>query len=292
MVQEFLGHIHPGWLLAGLNIFGLLVALRYFRSLHRPAQDAAFFALPRRRFLERTRTGQRALSFFMPADAAAEHHLGYIELEDFNAREMAPNPMIRRELWARGAKRAAGIAVSFALILFMLPVLVATAIAIRLESPGPVFYRQRRVGRDGKIFRVYKFRSMTVNAEKNGAQWAGQNDARVTRVGQFIRKTRIDEIPQTLNILFGDMNFVGPRPERPEFTEMLAQEIPHYNERHQVKPGLTGWAQVNYPYGASVEDARQKLKYDLYYLKNYSLVLDLFIVIKTIKVALLGIGSR
>ena len=163
--------------------------------------------------------------------------------------------------------------------LVLLPFL---ALAIKLESKGPLIYKQKRVGLAGKIFTVYKFRSMTQDAEKDGAQWAQKGDQRITRVGRFIRKTRIDEIPQFVNIIKGNMSFVGPRPERPEFVEDLKKEIPFYNERHLIKPGLSGWAQINYPYGASIADAKEKLQYDLFYIKNQSIALDISIILKTI----------
>jgi lipopolysaccharide/colanic/teichoic acid biosynthesis glycosyltransferase len=163
---------------------------------------------------------------------------------------------------------------------------------IKLDSRGPVFYRQERVGLDGRIYRLWKFRSMRIDAEKHGAVWARQNDDRVTRVGRFIRKTRMDEIPQVFNVLLGDMSFVGPRPERPIFVKQLAQEIPFYRLREAVKPGITGWAQIRYPYGASVEDARNKLEFDLYYVKNGSLFLDMAIIFHTVRHVLLGRGAR
>ena len=158
---------------------------------------------------------------------------------------------------------------------------------------APILYRQRRVGQHGRVFDVMKFRSMRVDAEKPGqAQWAVANDPRVTRVGSFIRKTRLDELPQLFNVLRGDMSFVGPRPERPEFVEHLEQTIPYYRERHTVKPGITGWAQLCYPYGASEKDALEKLQYDLYYVKNRSLVFDLAIIVQTVEVVLWGKGAR
>ena len=176
-------------------------------------------------------------------------------------------------------------------LILTLPIAIITAVLIKLESPGAVFYQQERVGKNGKPFRVIKFRSMRADAEKDGqAIWAQTNDARVTRVGGVIRKIRVDEIPQFWNIIKGEMSFVGPRPERPVFVEQLAEEIPFYEQRHLVAPGLTGWAQVNYPYGASVEDAKQKLQYDLYYIKNQSLLLDALIVSETIKTILFGRG--
>ncbi|WP_282604511.1 TIGR03013 family XrtA/PEP-CTERM system glycosyltransferase [Pelagibius sp. Alg239-R121] len=189
-------------------------------------------------------------------------------------------------------KRALDIAVSLVMLIFLLPIIVATAIAVRLESPGPIFYRQERMGFRGKTFVLTKFRSMRVDAERDGPQWAAANDSRVTAVGAFVRKTRIDEIPQILNVLRGDMSLVGPRPERPFFVEQLADVIPYYSERHRVKPGVTGWAQLNYPYGASIEDARQKLQYDLYYIKYYSLLLDLSIIAQTVRVVLWPQGVR
>ncbi len=174
-----------------------------------------------------------------------------------------------------------------------LPIALITAILIKLDSKGPVFYRQERVGKNGKTFEVIKFRSMKTDAEKDGAPvWAKSDDDRVTRVGRVIRKIRVDEIPQFWNIIKGEMSFVGPRPERPHFVAQLAKEIPFYEHRHLVTPGLTGWAQTKYPYGASVEDARQKLQYDLYYIKNQSLSLDFVIVFETIKTVLFGRGGR
>jgi len=178
-------------------------------------------------------------------------------------------------------------------LIISFPIAVLTAILIRLESKGSVFYRQERVGKNGKIIKVIKFRSMRTDAEKDGKPiWATADDDRVTRVGRIIRKIRVDEIPQFWNIIKGEMSFVGPRPERPHFVEQLAKEIPFYEHRHLVAPGLTGWAQIKYPYGASVEDARQKLQYDLYYIKNQGLALDLVIVFETVKTVLFGKGGR
>ncbi len=173
-----------------------------------------------------------------------------------------------------------------------LPLVVVTAILIKLDSPGPIFYRQERVGRNGRLFTLIKFRSMRVDAEKEGPVWASKGDDRATRLGRIIRKLRADEIPQFWNILRGDMNFVGPRPERPHFVAQLAQEIPYYEQRHLIRPGLTGWAQIKYPYGASTEDARQKLQYDLFYVKNQNLILDAIILFETIKIILFGRGAQ
>jgi sugar transferase (PEP-CTERM system associated) len=173
-----------------------------------------------------------------------------------------------------------------------LPIAALTAILIKIDSPGPVFYKQERVGKNGRPFVLTKFRSMRVDAEKAGPLWAIKADDRTTRVGRIIRKIRVDEIPQFWNILRGEMSFVGPRPERPHFVRQLAQEIPYYEQRHLIAPGLTGWAQIKYPYGASIEDARQKLQYDLFYIKNYSLLLDGVILFETIKIILFGRGAQ
>lgn len=190
-------------------------------------------------------------------------------------------------------KRALDIVASAMLLVLMLPLLAATTLAILIESPGPVLYRQKRVGFKGKSFMLMKFRSMHPKAEEEGMPvWAARNDSRITAVGAFIRKTRIDEIPQLLNVLKGDMSFVGPRPERPHFVEQLGRAIPYYEVRHSVKPGVTGWAQVNYPYGASIEDAWQKLEYDLYYIKYYSILRDIVIILQTIRVIILPQGAR
>ena len=172
------------------------------------------------------------------------------------------------------------------------PFILVISLLIKIDSRGPVFYKQERVGESGKIFKLLKFRSMVENAEANGPVWAEQDDKRITRVGRRIRKWRLDEIPQMFNVLKGDMSFVGPRPERSFFVEKLRKEIPFYDQRFSVKPGVTGWAQIKYPYGASKEDALEKLKYDLYYIKNLSLLYDLLIIFETIKVVLFAKGAR
>jgi len=181
---------------------------------------------------------------------------------------------------------------AFFLLLITWPVMLITAIIIKLEEGihAPIFYLQERVGLDGEPFNIIKFRSMRVDAEKNGAQWASKNDDRTTGIGNFIRKYRIDELPQVYNVMRGDMGFVGPRPERPQFVQSLVKSIPYYNERHNVKPGLAGWAQLMYPYGATEEDAMEKLKYDLYYIKHRSFMLDLLILIRTVEIVLFGKG--
>ncbi|WP_304621869.1 sugar transferase [Neoroseomonas alba] len=205
----------------------------------------------------------------------------------FTTRAMRQGPL------ERALHRALDIAASVALLILTLPLLLFVAIAIKIDSPGPIFYRQERVGREHRVFSILKFRSMTTDAERSGsALWASVGDARVTRVGRFIRARRIDEIPQVINILRGEMSFVGPRPERPEFVGKLTQSIPHYADRAVVRPGLTGWAQVRYPYGASVEDARNKLAFDLWYIQKRSIVLDLRIALATVRVVLGQIGAR
>lgn len=187
-------------------------------------------------------------------------------------------------------KRFGDIILAAFLLILLSPLMLLVSILIKLDSPGPVFYSQMRTGLNNQPFRVYKFRSMYQDAEKRGAQWAGEKDPRITRVGQWLRLTRIDELPQIWNVLRGNMSLIGPRPERPEFDVNLNKAIPYYEVRYFVRPGITGWAQVMYPYGASVEDAYEKLAYDLYYIKNYSIWLDLAIAFKTIRVVLLGKG--
>jgi sugar transferase (PEP-CTERM system associated) len=188
-------------------------------------------------------------------------------------------------------RRLLNIAGALLGLVVALPIGILTALAIKLNSRGPIFYTQERVGKNGEPFTIIKFRSMYTDAEKDGPQWAVAGDSRITRVGKFIRATRIDELPQFINVLRGDINFVGPRAERAHFVEQLCQVIPYYNQRHLVEPGLTGWAQVNYGYGSTVEDAIQKFQYDLYYIKNASLLFDLWILLKSVKVVLLGRGQ-
>ena len=189
-------------------------------------------------------------------------------------------------------KRVLDLTLAVVGLCLSLPISLLTALLIKLESPGPVFYLQERVGERGKVFPIIKFRSMRQDAEKNGAVWASKDDCRVTRVGGFIRKVRIDEIPQMWNVIRGQMSFVGPRPERPVFVEQLVEKLPYYSLRHAAKPGITGWAQVCYPYGASEEDALRKLEYDLYYIKHQSIFLDLLIIFRTAKTVLFRKGSR
>jgi len=192
----------------------------------------------------------------------------------------------------RVVKRVLDVAVSLMLLVPGSLAVLGAAVAIKWQDGGPVFYGQTRVTLEGRRFRIWKLRTMRVDAERGGAQWAAAGDTRVTAVGRFLRRSRIDEIPQLVNVLRGDMSLVGPRPERPEFTGDLAAQIPLYEERHSVKAGLTGWAQVNHPYGASVEDARMKLGYDLYYVKNFSVVLDVLIILQTVRLVLFPSGAR
>ena len=194
--------------------------------------------------------------------------------------------------WRSMVQRLLDLIVSTLLLVITSPVMLLTAIAVRLDSPGPALYRQERVGLFGAPFQVVKFRSMCQDAEKDGAVWAAENDSRITRCGAFIRKVRIDELPQLWNVLKGEMSLVGPRPERPMFVEELVKLIPFYGMRHDVKPGVTGWAQINYPYGSSVEDAVHKLEYDLYYVKHMSLALDAMIIFRTVKTVLFQLGAR
>lgn len=192
----------------------------------------------------------------------------------------------------RVVKRMMDLSVALIMLLIALPIFLLSAVIIKIESPGEILYRQERIGKNGKVFTVIKFRSMRSDAERDGPVWARDEDDRVTRYGRFMRNTRIDELPQLINVIKGEMSFVGPRPERPVFVEDLAKSIPFYTIRHIVKPGITGWAQVSYPYGASEEDALHKLEYDLYYIKNLSIVMDLATIFQTIKVVLFQKGSR
>ncbi|HEX5231386.1 MAG TPA: TIGR03013 family XrtA/PEP-CTERM system glycosyltransferase [Bradyrhizobium sp.] len=221
-----------------------------------------------------------------------EREAGHIALGAFDPAWFVYGEGCHRNWLGRGVKRAIDVVVAVLLLIVTSPLLLLFAALIRLESEGPVFYRQVRTGRYGKPFTILKFRSMRADAEAATPQWAAAADPRVTRVGKFMRSTRIDELPQLLTVIRGDMSLIGPRPERPFFVDQLDKAIPHYNDRHYVRPGLTGWAQINYPYGASIADARRKLAYDLYYVKNQSTLLDLYIMIATVRVILLREGSR
>ncbi len=228
------------------------------------------------------------LSFF-------EREVGQIRVDILDPRWLVFSSGFKQSKMNDNLKRLFDLVSSFILLFVASPFMVLTAIAIKIEEglSAPVFYHQMRVGKNGEHYKVYKFRSMRTDAETGGkAVWATKTDSRVTRVGLFIRKTRIDELPQIYNALNGTMSFVGPRPERPEFVESLAKEIPYYDDRHLVKPGITGWAQLMYPYGASVNDSYQKQLYDLYYIKNQSFFLDLLILLQTVEIVLFGKGAR
>lgn len=190
----------------------------------------------------------------------------------------------------KNIKRIFDICFAIIILIPALPIMLISAVIIKLESRGPVIYSQERIGENNKPFKIFKFRSMRTDSEKDGPKWASEHDDRITKFGNIMRKTRIDELPQLYNVIVGQMSFVGPRPERQFFINTLEKEIPYYNLRHIVKPGLTGWAQVKYPYGASIEDSYRKLQYDLYYIKNYSLILDILIILDTVKIVLFGKG--
>lgn len=248
-------------------------------------------ALPVKELLQCRLAGISVVEFI----SFMERETGRIQLDLLSPAWMIFGEGFRRDGLRIFTARALDFLASAALLFITMPVMLLTALAIWLEDGrkgAPIFYSQNRVGFEGKIFLLTKFRSMRVGAESAGAQWAVRDDPRVTRVGAFIRKTRIDELPQLLSVLRGHMGFVGPRPERPEFVAQLEAAIPYYSYRHSVKPGLTGWAQISYPYGSSIDDAKQKLQYDLYYVKNHSLLFDLTILLQTVEVVLMGKGAR
>jgi sugar transferase (PEP-CTERM system associated) len=217
---------------------------------------------------------------------------GKLSIENLHPSTIIFSNGFRGVLVYKGIKKVIDLIASFLGLLVFLPLCLIIALAIKLDSRGPVFYRQERIGQDGRLFSLIKFRSMTVDAEKDGPVWAVVNDQRVTRVGRWLRKLRLDEITQIINVIKGEMSIVGPRPERPFFVKKLEKEVPFYSHRHAVKPGITGWAQILYPYGATREDAQEKLKYDLYYIKHMSPIMDLRIISETAKIVLMGRGSR
>jgi sugar transferase (PEP-CTERM system associated) len=228
------------------------------------------------------------LSFF-------ERETGKIRIDILHPSWLFLSDGFHESTFRRAWKRLFDIVFVLLLLPVVLPIMALVAVVILIESRGrgPVLYSQTRVSENGKLFRIHKFRSMVEGAEGDGvARWAAQNDSRITRVGSILRKYRFDELPQLFNVLKGEMSFVGPRPERPEFVGQLARTVPYYNERHRVKPGLSGWAQIRYPYGASEGDTQEKLQYDLYYVKNYSIFLDAFVLLQTLEVVLFGKGAR
>jgi sugar transferase (PEP-CTERM system associated) len=262
-----------------LQIHEIILAVRDRRDGGMPVQDLLKCKLRGIRILELS-------SFF-------ERENGHLQLDSMNASWMILAEGFHQGIVRDTVKRLFDLLVSALMLGITLPIMALTALLIKLESPGPVLYRQERVGQGCRNFTILKFRSMCVDAEKDGKpRWARQNDSRITLTGRIIRRTRIDELPQIFNVFFGDMSFVGPRPERPYFVQDLTQKIPYYGVRHTVKPGITGWAQVRYPYGSNDEDAMHKLQYDLYYVKNHSLFLDLMILFQTAQVVLWGKGVR
>ncbi len=222
-----------------------------------------------------------------------ERETGRIGVDTVSLRWLIFSPGFRRGRVRAALKRVFDFVISSVALILLAPLMAITAFAVKRDSPGPALFEQVRVGLGGKPFKIYKFRSMRQDAEADGkAQWAQKNDQRITRIGKFLRMTRLDELPQLYNVLRGDMSLVGPRPERPEFVKGLCEEIPFYMERHSVRPGITGWAQTSFTYAATIEDTKVKLEYDLYYVKNYSLFLDLLVLIQTFRVAVRGDGAR
>jgi sugar transferase (PEP-CTERM system associated) len=226
------------------------------------------------------------------ASAVMEKLLGKLPLDGLNPSALIFTHGFNVKASQQILRRLVSITASFILLAICLPLIPFIILAVRLSSPGPIFFRQTRVGLRGRLFSVIKFRTMRQDAEARGAVWATKNDPRVTALGRFLRRTRLDEIPQLWNVLRGEMGFVGPRPERPEFVQWLSGEIPFYELRHLIRPGITGWAQVRYHYGASLDETKQKLEYDLYYVKHLSLGLDLLIMFETVKTILLGRGAQ
>ncbi len=279
---------------------------RNFEMVAMPADEVSWPELRRRKIwgvvLTSTLDGKAANAILdcklrglpvLTAEAFHETYLGRVDLGTLTAERFLAGDGCDRGCVSAALKRLCDVAIGGVMLAAALPAMAAAALAIKLDSPGPILYRQERVGRFGKSFTIFKFRSMTVNAEASGKpRWAQKGDPRITRVGRFIRAARVDELPQLVNIIRGDMSLVGPRPERPHFVEQLARAIPFYRQRAYVKPGLTGWAQVNYPYGASVEDAREKLAYDLFYVKHRTVWLDLVILLSTVRVVLFRDGAR
>jgi sugar transferase (PEP-CTERM system associated) len=226
------------------------------------------------------------------AHTVYERMTGRIPLERLSPSWLILSEGFRKSTLLVLLKRAVDIVLSLVLLVLSIPLFAATAVAIWLESGSPILFRQERTGLNERTFMILKFRSMTQDAEKGGPQWAASADHRITRVGRWIRKYRIDELPQVINVLRGEMSIVGPRPERPEFVSMLEEQVPFYGLRHTLRPGITGWAQVKYQYGASVEETRTKLEHDLFYIKHLSIMLDFAVIFETIKVMLSGRGAK
>lgn len=287
------------WLNQSLNNGRLDIKCKYYKQLSQIKQQddiAALVITPnyqpdtseQEELIKRRLSGTPIFSLL----AFIENFLFLIPVKEINDNWLVQSTgftMLHNTIALR-VKRIFDITASLSLFFLTLPITLSTALLIKVTSKGPIFFSQTRIGVNGRPFSVHKFRTMRTDAETHGAQWASENDSRIIAGGHFLRKTRIDEIPQCWNILKGEMSFIGPRPERPEFTTLLNKEIPYYDLRHIIKPGLTGWAQVKYPYGASTEDSLRKLQYDLYYIKNYSLILDLNIILRTIKITLMRGG--
>lgn len=274
-----INHDHLLRTIRDLNVGEIVIAVREQRG----------GVLPLRQLLDAKLRGIRVI------DLATfyERELGMLYIDHIKASWLIFGEGFSQGLLRDVVKRVFDLFFGLLLLVISLPVQLLAALAIMIDSGMPILYRQERVGQGGRAFTIIKFRTMVDDAEKDGTpRWAQQGDSRITRVGRFLRFTRIDELPQLFNVLRGDMSFVGPRPERPFFVRHLLEDIPFYDLRHSVKPGITGWSQVRYPYGASVGDSMQKLQYDLYYVKNHSLFLDLLILVDTVQVVLLGKGAR
>jgi sugar transferase (PEP-CTERM system associated) len=278
-------------------------------SMNREMLADTLSSLKNRRAVDRVIVAMGDRRGKMPVDELLDLRLNDVKVEDatglieqisgqIDVDGLQPSWLIfadgfRMSPTATLARRITSTFLALACLIAVSPLLPIVALLVWASSPGPVLYRQKRVGRNGVAFHCTKFRTMRADAEaKSGAVWATDKDPRITTVGHFLRKTRLDELPQLWNVFKGEMSFVGPRPERPEFVGTLKQQIPYYNLRHNVRPGITGWAQINYPYGSTVEDAKEKLKYDLYHIKNMSVGFDLFIVFQTIKIVLFGRGAK
>ncbi|HUY14161.1 MAG TPA: TIGR03013 family XrtA/PEP-CTERM system glycosyltransferase [Terriglobia bacterium] len=292
----------------GLDVVGWAAAIAN-GSLTRDVMASQLLALKEKGAIDHVIVAISDRRGTMPVRELLELRLSGIKVEDatnllekisgkIEVHELQPSWLIFSEGFRQNAlfmflRRVMSVTISVVSLLITLPLIPFVALAIRLTSPGPILYRQKRVGRAGRAFTCYKFRTMRSDAEADtGATWAQDDDPRITRVGRVLRYLRLDEIPQIWNVLKGDMGFVGPRPERPEFVEQLIEQIPYYNLRHIIRPGITGWAQIRYKYGNTLEDARQKLQYDLFYIKNISLGLDFWIMLQTIKVIVLGRGAQ
>jgi sugar transferase (PEP-CTERM system associated) len=272
------------------------LGMALLRLRDRREVDRVIVAIPDRRgLLPVEELLQLRLSNVRVEESAAllEQVSGKIEVDELYPSWLIFSNGFRQNAAFLLVRRLLSLLISLACSLLVLPLIPLIMLAVKCSSPGPLLYRQKRVGRNGMIFACYKFRTMRADAEADtGPTWAGDDDPRITPVGRWLRRLRLDEIPQLWNVLRGDMGFVGPRPERPEFVELLAREIPYYHLRHAIRPGITGWAQVRYKYGSSIEDAKEKLRYDLYYIKNVSFGLDFLILFQTIKTILLGRGAQ